>query len=135
MGRNLLAWTDGGGVSTGDTEAYIGVVITDKDTGEILCEHGQAIGKATVNEAEYSAVLFALYWAVENEADRLEVKSDSLLIVNQINGKWKVTKNGKNLGDYLDEAKEAREGLLSFKISWIPREENVVADSLSWRER
>ena len=133
--RKLLAWCDGGGVSTGDTDAYIGVLIVDKESGEVLCEHGQSIGLATVNEAEYSAVIFALYWALEHGAETLDVKSDSQLIVNQINGKWKVSKNGRHLRDYLDEVDQARENLLSFGISWIPREENKVADLLTWSER
>lgn len=133
--RHLLAWCDGGGVSTGDTDAYIGVVIMDKETGEVVLEHGQGIGKATVNEAEYSAVIFALYWALEHGAEILDVKSDSQLIVNQINGKWKVSKNGVHLRDYLNEVKDARKGLLSFGISWVPREENRVADLLTWSER
>lgn len=130
----LLAWTDGGGVSTGDTEAFIGVVIIDHDTGEILCEHSQAIGLATVNEAEYSGVLFALYWAVEHGATHLTVKSDSKLIVNQVQGKWRVG-DATHLGEYLDEIRQIQPDLVSFKIEWIPREENEVADLLSWRVR
>jgi len=129
----LLAWTDGGGISTGDTEAYIGVLIIDRDTGEILCEHGQFIGNATVNEAEYSGVLFALYWAVEREATHLTVKSDSQLIVNQIRGKWQTRE--PVLGEYLTEVRQVLPNLVDFKIKWIPREENEVADGLSWKAR
>jgi probable phosphoglycerate mutase len=80
----LVAWTDGGGASTPDTDAYIGVLVVDEETGKVLWEHSKGIGKATHNEAEYSAVLWAIRYAVERGATHLLVKSDSRVVVNQI---------------------------------------------------
>jgi ribonuclease HI len=125
----LVAWTDGGGNSTPDTEAYVGVLVVDGDTGTVLWKHGECIGKATHNEAEYSAVLMAIRFAVENGATHLLVRSDSQLIVNQINGRFRVTK--RHLADRLEEIRRATEGVLAFQIEWIPREENKVADELT----
>lgn len=133
MPTRLIAYTDGGGDSRPETEAYIGLIITDRDTGEVVCEHSEAIGQVTHNEAEYSAVLFAMYWAVEHGATDLLVKSDSQLIVKQINGQYRVTR--QHLADYLHEVRQTAEDLLHFKIEWIPREENKVADRLTWEAR
>lgn len=126
---NLIAWTDGGGVSTASTEAYIGVRVANRDTGEVLCEHSGAIGKVTSNEAEYTAVLFAVYWAIEHGGTDLLITSDSQLVVRQINGQYRVSK--PHLAEYLQEIRSAIQDLSGFKIEWVPREQNSVADELS----
>ena len=123
----LIAFTDGG--SDGKGEAYIGVLITDLDTGEVLVEHSQALGQGTNNEAEYSALIFALYQAEEFGATELRVRSDSKLVVNQIRGEWAVHKD--HIGEYVDEALRAVERLPKFSIEWVPRGQNTRADALS----
>jgi ribonuclease HI len=128
----LVAWTDGGGDSTPDTDAYIGVLVTD-ETGETLWEHGEAIGKATHNVAEYYAVLKAIRYAIENGASHLLIKSDSRIVVNQINGGFRVTK--PHLAELLEQVRRATEDALDFQIEWIPRKENKAADALTWRVR
>jgi ribonuclease HI len=128
----LVAWTDGGGDSTPDTEAYVGVLVVDEGTGKVMWEHGEGIGRVTHNEAEYSAVLMAVHYAIENGATHLLVRSDSRLVVHQINGQFRVTK--RHLADYLEEIHRAVEGVLNFQIEWIPREENKVADELTRRQ-
>lgn len=128
----LMAWTDGGGNSTPDTEAYIGVLVTD-EAEKTLWEHGEGIGKATHNVAEYYAVLRAIRYAVENGATHLLVRSDSTVAVNQINGGFRVTK--PHLAELLEQVRRATEGALDFQIEWIPRKENKAADALTWRVR
>jgi ribonuclease HI len=71
-------------------------------------------------------------YAIENEATRLLVKSDSRTVVHQINGKWRCTK--PHLADYLKQVHEATEGM-DFQIELIPRKENKMADKLTWLER
>jgi ribonuclease HI len=128
----LVAWTDGGGDCSPDTEAYIGVLVTN-DAEETLWEHGEGIGKATHNVAEYYAVLSAIGYAVENGASHLLVKSDSRVVVNQINGGFRVTK--PHLAKLLEQVRGTTEGALDFQIEWIPRKENKAADALTWRVR
>ena len=55
--------------------------------------------------------------------------SDSLLLVNQMNGKWKV-----NQGAYKERSIKARalaEEFKSLEFRWIPREMNSKADGLT----
>jgi ribonuclease HI len=82
------------------------------------------------NFAEYSALVAAL-----NELQRLGIKedviikSDSKLVVNQMNGKWKGKKGG-----YLEKFREAYGLAKKFErlaFVWIPREKNTEADALS----
>ena len=129
----LIAHIDGGGpVASGDI--FLGVTMADLDTGEVVAEHSLALGPGTVNEAEYSALILALYQAEEFGATELVVKSDSKLIVNQMNGGWAIHKN--HLKEYADEAKAVigrmRHGSLKrFRLEWVPREQNAEADRLS----
>jgi ribonuclease HI len=132
LGRSLLAWTDGGGDCSPETEAYVGVLVRDGDTGEVLWEHGECIGKATHNEAEYRAVLAAVGYAVESGAASLLVRSDSRVVVNQINGGFRVNK--PHLAARLEEVRGAARGL-DFRIEHVPRGENREADALTWRAR
>jgi probable phosphoglycerate mutase len=129
----LQAWTDGGGgSSTPDADAYIGVLVVDEATGKVLCRHAQCIGHATHNVAEYKAVLMAVRFAVEAGAQSLHVRTDSRLVVNQINGQFRVTK--PHLAALLEEVREAVKPL-DFQIEWISRNGNTAADSLTWSVR
>jgi ribonuclease HI len=128
----LVAWTDGGGGVPSGAEAYVGVLVADEDTGQALMEHAACIGAASHNSAEYAAVLTAIRYAAERGATRLLVRSDSRLVVEQINGRFRVNK--PHLADHLEAIRRAAEGL-SFQIEWIPRAENRVADKLTWKVR
>ena len=129
----LQAWTDGGGgSSTPDPDAYIGVLVVDEATGKVLCRHAQCIGRTTHNVAEYRAVLMAVRFAVEAGAQSLHVRTDSRLVVNQINGQFRVTK--PHLAALLEEVREAVKPL-DFQIEWISRDGNTAADALTWSVR
>lgn len=131
----LLANTDGG---VSGPDGYIGVRLVDHETGEVLAEHSAAIGEATSNEAEYSAVLWALYQAEAWCAEHLTIRSDSQLIVHQINGRY-ATRN-EVLREYQEEARRTIGRMLhgtlkTFKIEWVKRSENSAADRLTWEPR
>ncbi len=126
MLNQLVAFVDGGG-EWQDKPANIGLYIVD-DHQNVRVEEGHIIGKASNNEAEYTAVLMAIYHAQKLGATDLHVYSDSKLIVNQINGDWKIHEN--HLRHYYDEVKREAESL-NFTISWIPRAQNNKADKLA----
>jgi ribonuclease HI len=129
----LQGWTDGGGgSSTPDPDAYIGVLVVDEATGKVLCRHTQRIGRTTHNVAEYKAVLMAVRFAVEAGAQCLHFRTDPRLVVNQINGQFRVTK--PHLAALLEEVREAVKPL-DFQIEWISRDGNTAADALTWSVR
>ena len=81
-------FTDGGARGNPGPAAY-GFVLED-DGGTVLAAHGEAIGVATNNVAEYSALLAGLERAAELGVDELEVVSDSELMVKQMTGVYRV---------------------------------------------
>ncbi len=96
-------WTDGGARGNPGPAAY-GYVLEAED-GTVLAAHGEAIGEATNNVAEYRALVAGLEKAAELGIDDLEVVSDSELLVNQMRGDYKV-KNDV-LRELHDEALDA----------------------------
>lgn len=126
----LLLNTDGGSRGNPGPAAY-GYVIQDitSGAGMILDKCGKYIGITTNNIAEYEALLHGVRWVVDNEPDaELVIKMDSLLIVNQIKGLFKV-KNPGLLPKYL-EVKKLLSQLKKYEISHTYREGNSVADGL-----
>ena len=128
----IEVWIDGACVpiNPGGT-GCIGCVI--KKNGIKIAEASKIIGKGkgmTNNVAEYNALIFALrrlrQLRLENED--IIVKSDSNLLVNQMNCKWKVT--AFNLMPLVREARTLAANF-HIKIEWIPREENEEADRLA----
>ena len=131
MIKKLLLNTDGGSRGNPGPAAYGYVIqdITDLDAVMILEKCGKYIGITTNNIAEYEALLHGVKWVVDNEPDaELVIKMDSLLIVNQIKGLFKV-KNPGLLPKYL-EVKKLLATLKKYEISHTYREGNSVADGL-----
>ncbi|KAJ9544306.1 hypothetical protein OSB04_024013 [Centaurea solstitialis] len=87
------------------------------------------INNTTNNEAEYEALIAGLDIAYNSGARRLHVRSDSLLVVNQINGDFQA-KDSKMMV-YLEIAKESIARFEKFSIEQIPRDLNVQADALA----
>ena len=81
-------FTDGGSRGNPGPAAY-GYVLEAED-GTVLAAHGEAIGVATNNVAEYRALLAGLERAADAGIDELAVVSDSELLVKQMRGEYKV---------------------------------------------
>ncbi len=133
----LIIYTDGG--SRGNPgDAAIGVVIEMENPksphGDRVKEYGERIGKATNNIAEYSALIFALKKAKQligkekAEKTDIEVRSDSELMVSQLNGKFKLKEEG--LKNPFIEVWNLKQDFKSVRFRHIPREENKKADAL-----
>jgi len=91
-------------------------------------EQAEAIGKATNNVAEYSALVAALERAAELGIRSLTVFSDSELMVKQMNGEYRV-KNA-DLQELYKEAVELRKRFDSVALTHVRREQNKRADEL-----
>lgn len=99
------------------------------ETGEPVAELCGALGHATNNVAEYSGLIAALDWCLERGATVVHVKSDSLLLVQQMLGRYKVKNDGLR-------ALHGRARLLAEKIGRVTfehvrREFNKDADRLA----
>ncbi len=124
---DLIAYVDGG--SRGNPgESGFGVVLK-KPSGEVLHRVRGYLGEGTNNTAEYRALIAGLESAIELGCQRLEVRSDSQLMVRQIKGIYKVTR--PHLRALLAEAQTLIVRFRFFAIAHIPRKENQEADRLA----
>lgn len=105
-----------------------GAVLLDEG-GHVLAELTKHLGHATNNVAEYNALIIGLEEALRRGVDDIDIRMDSMLVVQQMRGLWKVKHpNMKPL------ALRAGALLASFpkrSIAHVPREENLIADALS----
>lgn len=87
--------------------------------------------KMSNNVAEYQAVQKAAVWLTSKglDADDIVFKSDSKLVVNQMNGEWKVDKG--LYVEYYERALQEVRKLGQARFIWIPREKNSYADALT----
>ena len=126
---NVVVWTDGGARGNPGPAGYGAVVTTPG--GKILAEVAEGIGWATNNVAEYRGVIAGLRRARELRARWVRVRADSLLVVNQQKGLWKV-KNAA-LRPLADEAARLARGFERVVWEHVPRERNRRADALANR--
>ena len=118
--------TDGGARGNPGPAAY-GYVLETED-GTVLAAHGEAIGVATNNVAEYRALVEGLRRAVDLHVDELEVVSDSELLVHQMRGEWKIKKD--TLRVLWEEAQDIAAGIAKVRYTAVRREHNELADRL-----
>ena len=119
-------FTDGGARGNPGPAAF-GYVLEAED-GTVLASHGEAIGVATNNVAEYRALVAGLAKAAELQIPELEVVSDSELLVKQMTGEYRV-KNEALRDLSLEAARHARRvGKVSYTA--VRREQNKLADRL-----
>lgn len=126
-GGKLRMFTDG--ASRGNPgEAGIGVLIED-ESGHIVKKLARYLGKATNNQAEYTALIDGLKAAAELGAEEVSIFADSELVVKQMKGEYKV-KNA-DLQEKHGEAKRVAAGFKKVYYTYIPREKNKEADALA----
>jgi ribonuclease HI len=118
--------TDGG--SRGNPGPAAAAYVLETEDGTVLDAHGQTIGVATNNVAEYRALVDGLRKAVELQVDDLEVVSDSELLVKQMRGEYRV-KNKALIELSLEAARLARQ-IPSVRFTAVRREHNELADRL-----
>jgi len=117
------------GASRGNPgEAAYGVRICNSDGNEVA-RLGGYLGRQTNNYAEYKGLIAALQWALEHDVQALEVRSDSQLLVRQMNGAYRV--KSASLKPLFQEAKKAAGQLALFRIVHVRRDDNVQADALA----
>ncbi len=131
--EKIIIYTDGGARGN-PGPAAIGAVICDEN-GKILKEYSEYLGeRQTNNEVEYQAVIFALkkvkalYGKEKIKSFEIEIRSDSELLVKQLNGQYRVAE--PRIQALFIEVWNLRVELGKVKFIGIPREQNKEADRL-----
>ena len=119
-------FTDGGARGNPGPAAY-GYVL-EADDGTVLAAHGEKIGVATNNVAEYRALIAGLAKAVELAVPELEVVSDSELLVKQMTGVYRV--KNEALRELSTQAARLARQIGNVTYTAVRREHNELADRL-----
>ncbi|MDF1535899.1 MAG: ribonuclease HI family protein [bacterium] len=115
-----------GGARGNPGPAGAGVVL---QVGKKVVRLGEYLGETTNNVAEYKALLLGLKAAADMGVRELEVRSDSELMVRQLNGQYKV--RSLSLVDLYFSAIKQLSGFRKSVLTHIPREENKEADRMA----
>jgi broad specificity phosphatase PhoE/ribonuclease HI len=123
----VIVEADGGSRGNPGPASY-GALVRDADTGAVIAQRGETIGRATNNVAEYSGLIAGLALFQEHAPDaQLEVRMDSKLVIEQMAGRWKI--KHPDMRPLADRARElAPPGTV---WTWVPREQNSAADALA----
>jgi ribonuclease HI len=119
-------FTDGGARGNPGPAAY-GYVLEAED-GTVLAAHGESIGIATNNIAEYSALIAGLEQALALALSEIEVVSDSELMVKQMRGEYKV--KNERLRELSVRAARLAGAIGKVRYTAVRREHNKLADQL-----
>jgi ribonuclease HI len=123
----IVAYIDGGARGNPGPAGF-GVRIEAPD-GRLIEEFSESIGTATNNVAEYRGLLAALAWARAHAAKAVRVRSDSLLLVQQMLGRYKV--KHPNLQPLHANARELAVEIGDVTFEHVRRESNAHADRLA----
>lgn len=104
-----------------------GYVIKVND--EVIVSGNGVLGKCTNNIAEYQGLLNGLKKAIQMGFKEIVILGDSKLVINQINGEWKVKDN--KLVSFYQECMELLSEFRFWKAKWISRELNKDADLIA----
>jgi len=118
--------TDGGARGNPGPAAF--AYVLEADGGTVLAAHGEAIGVATNNVAEYRALVAGLQKAAELGVSELEVVSDSELLVKQMRGEYRV--KNEALRELSQRAAAVARRIGRVRYTAVRREHNELADRL-----
>jgi len=110
--------------------AGAGAALVDED-GHVVGEAMRHLGHATNNVAEYTALIIGLEEARRHDVKDLEIRMDSKLVVEQMNGKWRI--KHPNLKPLAMQAGALLASFPKRQIRHIPRDQNAIADALANR--
>ncbi len=125
--KRLTIYVDG--ASRGNPgPAAVGVVIKD-DKGVTALKLSHSIGRATNNQAEYTALITSLQEAKKLGADHVYINTDSQLMAEQINGHYRV--RNAHIRPLFEKAMQLLTAFPHYSIHHIPRDLNSEADALA----
>jgi ribonuclease HI len=117
------------GASRGNPGPASYAVVVRDPAGKVVLEHAKNIGRETNNVAEYYSLLAALDYATSHGIAALRIRSDSELLVRQMQGRYKV--KSADLKPLYERATKMVRQLTYFAIEHVRRELNRDADALA----
>lgn len=121
----MILYCDGASRGNPGPGAYGFIIMEGSD---VVYSEGARMGIVTNNVAEYEGLLKGLEKSIELGATQISVRSDSQLLVRQLNGQYKV--KAPHIIPLVQKAKKLLDHFKTVEISHIPREQNSMADAL-----
>lgn len=129
--KKYIIYTDG--AARGNPGPAAAAFVIQGEDGVIWVQEGVALGHATNNKAEYTAVKIALERLVKDFASSLpasvELRSDSMLMVNQLSGNYQV--KNEELKALYESVKALEKSVGKVSYVYTPRSNNFLADKLA----
>ncbi len=124
---SVIVYSDGASIGN-PGEAGCGAIVVD-ESGQTLLERYSYLGRTTNNVAEYEGAILAVEKARELGAARVELRVDSSLLANQINGRYRV--KSRQLAPLYQRLMKIVQQFDGFEVTLIGRKENKQADRLA----
>ena len=130
--KKITIYIDGGSRGNPGPSA-IGVVFCNEN-GQMFKEYSECLSEGTNNEAEYQGAIFALkkfkalFGKKIAETSEIEIRSDSELLVRQLNGEYKILE--PRIKDLFIDVWNLKTDFKKIKFTLIPRKKNEEADRL-----
>ncbi len=124
--KKIILYSDGGSRGNPGPSAAAFVVMNERE--EVIADGGSYLGVTTNNQAEYQAVYFGIKKASELGVDIVDFRLDSNLVVNQLNGVYKI--KNRDLWPIHEQIKLLLPRFQKVTFSHVRREFNQIADGL-----
>lgn len=122
--ERVSLYADGGSRGNPGPSAY-GFVVLDEQRN-VLHADNEYLGITTNNQAEYHGVIAGMEWCLEHQVRIVDIYLDSMLVVNQLKGIFKV--KNRDLWTLFESAKELTGKFREVHVTHVPRELNKLAD-------
>jgi ribonuclease HI len=135
VGGWFSLYTDGSApCNSSKTPGPIGAgAVLKSPQGGVLAQESWPLGVGTNNEAEYWGLIYGLCLAQKWGVRYLKIHLDSELVIKQIKGVYRVKE--PRLKPRWEMALALLEGFSKYRLIWIPRDQNKLADTLSKQGR
>jgi probable phosphoglycerate mutase len=120
-------WADGSSVPNPGVMKIGGLIKDPFD--KCIYEFSENVGEGTNNISEFLSLIHLLKAINRLEIQKVSIEMDSLLVVNQVNRKWKA--KNPNMIQLRDQALQLLESIPNWSLTHIPRSKNKRADSLT----
>lgn len=124
--KEVILYADGGSRGNPGPSAA-GFVIHDSESNVVVHSWNKYLGITTNNQAEYHGLIAGLEWCAQHRIQSVIVRLDSLLVVNQMKGAYKV--KNRDLWTLYETANTLKEGFKTISFTHVPRELNRLADA------
>lgn len=123
--KRVFLYADGG--SRGNPGPSAAGFVVEDESAQVIESWNKYLGVTTNNQAEYHGLISGLEWCKQRHVQEVNVRLDSMLVVNQMKGIFKV--KNRDLWSLYEFAKSLSASFKTITFTHVPRELNKRADA------